>query len=351
MPIYDHSLIAALLGVEAPWAVTGVLVSSSSHIVTVGIEQPSSRAKLFARRTTTPARRQLRWEHIGFGGWRCKVMLSVRDGDPLPVATWAGDSAAQPYTRGLQSTILDLLIAGATVEQLAVLLRLPFADLWRYKFRLDQGRGAVVGPSEALAAAPTHVNPAKVAAGATSVVPDENHSVWLALLLGRISLDVRMLGLRLLLAKLQRDAGLHSETDLHRQAAGEIHRYFVRSRTSLQHELEQMCAHAARVAAARPHPASMEPPLPTANPVDTGSAFELPEASDPLWLALIEGQCAIDVRQLGLRLLLVKLRTQLRRASDDDLRMVKLVELHRYFARHQITLAHEIEQIRCWSGH
>lgn len=351
MLAHDHTLIAKLLGVEAPWAVTEVLVSASSRTVTVGIEQPPRRARLFARRTSAPARRQLRWEHVGLAGWRCQVLLSVRDGEQLPVAPWAA-VAAQPYTRGLQRTILDLLLSGATVEQLSVLLRLPFADLWRYKFRLDQGLGAGTAPPTAqVPVPPPDRRPASAAASVNAVMPGEDHPVWLALLLGRISVDVRMLGLRLLLAKLQRDAGHHGEVDLHRQAAAEIYRYFVRSHASLRRELGQLCAHAARLGATVARGASTAPPTQTSDLVSTSGAFELPKASDPLWLSLIEGECPIDVRLLGLRLLLSKLRTQLRTAADDDIRMVKLVELHRYFDRHQAALGHEIEQIRRWRDH
>ena len=80
-------------------------------------------------------------------------------------------------------------------------------------------------------------------------------------------------------------------------------------------------------------------------------AFELPEPSDPLWMALLDGRCELDVRVLGLRLLLAKLRTQIQALSDDEVRMLKLVELHRYFTRHQSALGHEIAQIRDWRAH
>ena len=72
-------------------------------------------------------------------------------------------------------------------------------------------------------------------------------------------------------------------------------------------------------------------------------------SSDPMWQALLSGELDLDVRTLSLRLLLTKLRQQARGLQDDELRMLKLVELHRYFARHRAVLRHEIDQLRHWT--
>lgn len=323
----ERTLFARLLGVALPWQVTEVLISEATQTITLRVELPPPRGGLFSRRPEAPVRKLLRWEHVALGGMRCKVMAALRDGNALPQAPWTADGD-QPYTRGLQRQIMDLLLAGATPEQLAVLLRLPFADIWRYKFRLDQGQGK---PSQALPA-PT--------------LPPPDAPVWTALLLGRATLDVRTLGLRLLLTKLQREASLHGDADLHRQAARELHRYFDRSQAVLRHEISQLGGLAAE------HPVAPAPArhTPSAVAVDgtPAPAYELPEPSDPLWMALLEGRCELNVRALGLRLLLAKLRSQIGSISDDDVRMLKLVELHRYFARHQAALGHEIAQLRDW---
>lgn len=330
MSTSEYSAIAELLGIHAPWVVTGTQISASSRVFTVVLEQETPRTGLFTRRVVAPIQRRYQWEHIAFAGWRCQVRLLLRQGGHIPMAPWTGDGD-DTYTRGLQREILDLLTAGATVEQLSVLLRLPFADLWRYKFRLDQGQGA---KAPSVAPAPTAGQQARsgVSTIATAPkIPAESDPAWMAVLLGRVKLDVRMLGLRLLLAKLQREAQLHGDEDLHRQAGGEIHRYFVRSQSQLRHELEQIAAYS--------------------NQIATLEAPQLPAASDPLWLAVLQEEFPLDVKQLGLRLLLSKLRTQLRTTTDDDARMIKLVEIHRYFIRNKNMLNHEIEQISRWAGH
>lgn len=327
----EHALFARLLGVASPWRVTEVLLSESSRTLTVRVEVPPPPAGLFSRRPAAPVRRLLRWEHVALAGMRCKIMAALREGNALPQAPWTADDG-QTYTRGLQRQIMDLLLAGATPEQLAVLLRLPFADVWRYKFRLDQG----------------HARPAQ--AQPVRVLPPADAPVWMALLHNRVPLDVRALGLRLLLAKLQREAALHGDADLHRQAALELHRYFERGQATLGHEIAQLA-----VLAAEPLVAPLPPVARAAAALAVDGtpapAYALPEPSDPLWMALLDGRCPLDVRALGLRLLLARLRAQIHSLTDDDVRMLKLVELHRYFTRHQSALGHEIAQLRDWRAH
>lgn len=318
----DRALFARLLGVELPWQVTEALVNEATLTVTLRMELPPPRGRLFSRPPKAPVRHLLRWEHVALGGMRCKVTAAIRDGNLLPKAAWTAE-AGQPYSRALQRQIMDLLLAGATPEQLVVLLRLPYADLWRYKFRLDEGV--------------TRLSPA--AAGAR--LPAADAPIWTALLLGRAKLDVRTLGLRLLLTKLHQEASLHGDTDLHRQTARQLHRYFDRSQAVLQYEIGQLVKLAAEYTKAPPPARLGTAALPT---------DELPDPSDPVWTALLEGRLELNVRALGLRLLLAKLRTQFSTVSDDDVYMLKLVELHRYFARHQAALGHELAQLRDWRG-
>jgi len=166
-------------------------------------------------------------------------------------------------------------------------------------------------------------------ASATALPPAE-HPVWAALLLQRLALDVRALSLRLLLTKLTREAQAHHDADLHRQAATSLRLYFERNERLLRHE----CAQVRQKAAAMPQVVATAP-----------TPREVPELTDPLWLALLSGETDIEIRSLSLRLLLGKLRAQAQAAIDDDIRVLKLVELHRYFERNQRALQHELAQL------
>lgn len=238
MAAQDRNVMSELLGVNSPWVVTDVrLTIQPSRLVSIQIEHAEAPAGFWSARRNRPVRRWLRWTHAGLADTRCEIVLALRDGQPVPDASWSGDLDS-PFTRGLSRQAMDLLLQGATLEQLCRLLHVPFADLWKFKFRIDQGRAAA---------------PSATAAGT--------------------------------------------------------------------------------VAATLP------------------ADDELPGSGDPLWMALLQGERDLDVRTLGLKLLLTKLRSQARGIRDDEVLMLKVVELHRFFTRNRAVLQHEISQLRRWSAH
>lgn len=384
MSVREHDWMGQVLGVTAPWQVTDVRVQPNTGIVSVQIEQPEAMSRWFGRRNTAGARR-LRWDHIGIAGHRCEVVLILRPGQKAPEASWVGE-ADMPFTRGLSRLVLDLLLEGVGMSQLCRMLELPFSDLWKYKYRIDQGQGAT--PTDktdkpAPAAATTPRAPANPTSGGGAAAPAAAHAlpalpapvtatvppavqaaeasaptpapdkvdvtigheaptqlppadapVWLALLKGKLALDVQALSLKLLLTKTLREAQQHTDVDLHRQAAQALHRYFERNQALLGHEIHQIAAaHQAQQTAQK------------------SEVYTLPDASDPLWLTLLLGERELDVRALGLRLLLSRLRGQTRQNQNDEARMLKLVELHRFFEKNQAMLRHEISQLQRWVIH
>lgn len=76
------------------------------------------------------------------------------------------------------------------------------------------------------------------------------------------------------------------------------------------------------------------------------AASEVPAADDPVWEKLLDGSLNIDIHVLSLKLLLTKLREQMRLITDTEVRMLKAYEMHRYFARYEQMLGHELAQLR-----
>ena len=382
MSVREHDWMGQILGVTAPWQVTDVRVQPSTGIVSVQIEQPEPMSRFWLGRRNTVGARKLRWDHIGVAGHRCEVILIVRAGQKVPEASWAGE-ADMPFTRGLSRLVLDLLLEGIGMSQLCRMLELPFSDLWKYKYRIDQGQAPQTdktpspntppaqrsaaptpGPTLPAALAAASTPPAAPTAKAADVTPEASRpdaapapaastkvdvmlgheaaielppadaAIWLSLLKGKLALDVQALSLKLLLTKTLREAQQHSDPDLHSQAAQALHRYFERNRALLGHEIHQLAAaHHAHLSAQK------------------NNVGALPDASDPLWLALLTGEKDLDVRALGLRLLLSRLRGQTRQLQNDEARMLKLVELHRFFEKNQAMLRHEISQLQRWVIH
>lgn len=77
-------------------------------------------------------------------------------------------------------------------------------------------------------------------------------------------------------------------------------------------------------------------------PTTTGN---LPDVHDPVWEQLITGQLDLDIRTLSLQLILSKLRQQVSLQQSDEVKQLKLRELHRYMERNQRSLTHELNQL------
>jgi len=72
----------------------------------------------------------------------------------------------------------------------------------------------------------------------------------------------------------------------------------------------------------------------------------VPDVADPVWLRLASGELQLDIRVLSLKLMLTRVRSQLDLISDDDVKLLKLRDLHRYFVKNERVLAHELAQLR-----
>ncbi len=73
---------------------------------------------------------------------------------------------------------------------------------------------------------------------------------------------------------------------------------------------------------------------------------DVPEITSAVWAGMARGSLDIDIRVLSLKMLLGRLRSQLERTSDEEVVMLKLQELRRYFVNNRHLLVHELNQIR-----
>lgn len=81
----------------------------------------------------------------------------------------------------------------------------------------------------------------------------------------------------------------------------------------------------------------------TAGPAANGS---VPDVTDPVWLQLANGSLPLDIKVLSLKLMLTRVRSQLELISDDEVRLLKLRDLHRYFVKNERVLSHELSQLK-----
>ncbi len=80
-----------------------------------------------------------------------------------------------------------------------------------------------------------------------------------------------------------------------------------------------------------------------AAPTPAGS---VPELDDPVWEQLITGDLHIHIKTLSLQLILTKLRLQVSLQQNDEVKRLKLRELHKYVERNQRSLGYELQQLK-----
>jgi hypothetical protein len=188
---------------------------------------------------------------VKFGDWEIRVHVTTPNGADLSHLSWAG-SPDLPFTRALNEQIFALLREGCSLQSICTLLDLPITELWRFRYAIDNGRwsggAGAAGGKQAEVAAPAAAAEtgaeveaeAGAGAGADEEIPHVRHPVWLALLDGSRQIDVRVLGLKLLLTRLRSQFELISDDDVRTLKLHEFHRYFLKNRRLLAYELAQI---------------------------------------------------------------------------------------------------------------
>lgn len=103
----------------------------------------------------------------------------------------------------------------------------------------------------------------------------------------------------------------------------------------------------ARNAAAAPALPKTVESIAAAAPAATLSAINaMPDVADPVWEWLLTGELNIQIKTLSFQLILTKLRQQVSLQLNDEVKLMKLRELHRYVERNERSLGHELRQLK-----
>lgn len=231
-----------LLQVQEPWVVQACRADEFNRCMAVwiGVEAPRSWFGL-GRPRVVEGSTEVSWRHTGFGGWRVQVHVRVPVGSEMPRHPWAGE-AGMPFTRALDRQILSLLNEGVGMNGVCSILDLPMTEVWRYRYALDRGGHVVTGAESAPLAGS---DPAAPPAATTSRVPGLDDPVWQRLMDGTQPLDVRVLGLQLLLSRTRSQVALIADDEVRRMKLRDLHRYFVKNERMLAYELRQLLPEAA----------------------------------------------------------------------------------------------------------
>lgn len=225
-----------MLGLSAPWTVHGVSYDPQRRRceVEVAFEAPRGWFRI-RRQAQVPVVQQ--WRHHNFGNWAVHVLLRAPEGAQLEQLPWVGEPDL-PFTRDLCRHLFALLREGNSLESIGTLLDLPLPDLWKLRYAIDNGRwrekDTVARPAASSAPAPGN--------SAAATLPDVRNPLWGGLLDGSIGLDIKALGLKLLLSRLRAQLTQINDPEVRMLKVAELHRYFLKNARQLRHEIEQLRA-------------------------------------------------------------------------------------------------------------
>jgi hypothetical protein len=251
----DKALLRQLLLIERPWEVREYRLDVRKRRCDVWIA-PEVERGWFGRAKSAPTGETMVWQHLAIGPTRFHLHVTLPPGFDTKGIGWMGETG-MPFTRALAAQVFALFGEGVSLPSMCTLLDLSLQDVWSYRYALDTGRAGGTGGAQASApirvpaseparAAPARVLPAAVAApaavplSADSNVPDIADPVWLRLLSGELKLDIKVLSLKLMLAKLRSQMDVIQDEEVRLMKLKELHRYFVKNERVLIHELNQL---------------------------------------------------------------------------------------------------------------
>ncbi|GAA6142569.1 hypothetical protein [Hydrogenophaga sp. 5NK40-0174] len=245
----DKALLRQLLMIERPWEVREYHLDLRKRRIDIWIGEEVERG--WFGREKKPARpsTEHHWQHVSFGPLKLQLHVSVPHGMDTRNLAWTGD-IGMPFTRALANRVFTLFNEGLSLAVVCKLLELTLQDVWRYRYALDNGR-TTVSAAEAEAAAPKEMQAEPVAAkpqaagaaaagNAATDVPDVTNPVWQRLLEGDVSLDIKVLSLKLMLTRTRSQMELITDDEVRMLKMRDLHRYFVKNQRVLGHELSQI---------------------------------------------------------------------------------------------------------------
>ncbi len=244
----DRYVLKSLLMIEQPWTVQDYSFDPRRRTLEVVVGRDPGRNWFGFARGQEEHTEERFWRHVNLAGWHSHVRLRLPVGSQLPEAPWCGDDQ-HPFTRGLATRVFVLFNEGLTLRSICSVLELPLDEVWKYRCALDSGRTGAAAVADNVAPVTTKSAPlaAQQALHEDSQnrdgIPDPSEPVWLALIEGRIELDVRMLSLKLLLTRVRTQLEVIRDDEVRMMKLRDVHRYFVKNERTLTYELDQIRKH------------------------------------------------------------------------------------------------------------
>lgn len=251
-------LLSKFLSLDPPWEVQDVRFDDVSRRCDVWI---GSRSSLLSFKKPSATTGEI-WQHLSLADHQLWIHAALPPDADTASLPWVGDHG-MPFTHAMSQQIFTLLDEGTTLAGICQALNVSLKNLWKYKFALDHGRvdkqglrlpgadpaaperssrstEARAAPGAQTRGAPRSTAPPSIPSERTTAVPDVSDPVWEDLAQGRLALDIRLLGLKLLLNRVRTQFIAIDDDDVRMLKLRELHRFFVRNSRLLRYELTQL---------------------------------------------------------------------------------------------------------------
>lgn len=220
----DTEICRKLLQLEEPWRVDRVKVDDHARELHAYLVAGKS---WFGR----PAlqRPKMRWRHANIGAFKTFVHATLPDDQASQESSFLG-AVDRDFTHGLAQRVVECLKAGLGYRQVCNLLEIDVYLAWQIRHALDEGRlddNETPVDGEAEMSSPRQI-------------PPTGDPVWFRLLESEESMDIRLLGLRLLLARCRQGFPQLSSNDARIIRVNTVRRFFIKHERQLDHEISQL---------------------------------------------------------------------------------------------------------------
>jgi hypothetical protein len=243
----DYLVLAA--GIPHPWRAVQYRVDEVAMIIHVWVtRQPrpnvEKKRSWFSFSAVEPVAEvpaigpEMQWRHLNCMNFSCQIhttdALDERHFD-LP---WFGQPGL-PFSNRLSRQIFICLAEGMEMHTVCDVLNIPFTDLWKFKHALDNGQVKFEYTATRKTDPAASATPLQASAYDASV-PDLADPVWERLITGEHNIQIKTLGLQLILTKLRQQVSLQQNDEVKRLKLRELYKFVERNQRSLGDELNQL---------------------------------------------------------------------------------------------------------------
>lgn len=226
----DTDICRQLLELKEPWDVDRIKVDAQSRELHAYLRTGKS---WFGRPALVPPKS--RWRHANVGSFKTYIHASLPEQDmgPSEALPFLG-SVGNDYTHGLAQRVIECLNAGLGYRQVCRLLDIDVYLAWQIRHAISEGMHGAdrsLAGSVAGNAAPDT---------ARQAIPPTGDPVWFNLLESDAPMDIRLLSLKLMLARSRQEFSDLTSHDAKILRVNALRRFFIKHEKQLGHEIAQL---------------------------------------------------------------------------------------------------------------